>query len=80
VPTAPYDGQSTVTTSRRRSGIEASRLSPHIQKNLAQKIFGKRLMADEPKEPAIDRGSMPSEQGLHSKFVASGNPLDQDLV
>ena len=62
------------------AAFEASRLTPHAEENLAQEILGKRLIADEPNEPAIDGGPMPSEQSLHSKFVASGNPLDQDFV
>jgi hypothetical protein len=45
--------------------MEATRLTPHIEKNLAQEVLGKRLIADEPKKPAVDVGPMPSEQSLH---------------
>jgi hypothetical protein len=34
--------------------LEATRLTPHIEKNLAQEVLGKRLIADEPKKPAVD--------------------------
>jgi hypothetical protein len=60
--------------------LEVTRLTPHIEENLAQEVLGQRLIADEAKELAIDGGPMPSEQSLHSKFVASGNPLDQGFV
>ena len=36
--------------------MEAIRVMPHIEKNLAQEILGKRLTADEPKKPAVDVG------------------------
>jgi len=41
--------------------LETSRLAPHIEKHLAQEILGKRRIADEPKKPAVDVSSMPSE-------------------
>jgi hypothetical protein len=34
--------------------LEATRLTPHIEKNLTQEILGKRLIADEPKKPTIE--------------------------
>src|SRR5215831_17727571 len=37
----------------------------HVEKNLAQEVLGKRLIADEPKKPTIDVGPMPREQGVH---------------
>jgi hypothetical protein len=42
--------------------LEATRLTPHIEKNLAQEVLGKRLIADEPKKPAVDVGPMPGEE------------------
>jgi len=72
--------QPTLTTSRRRSDKEATRLTPHIEKNLAQEVLGKRLIADEPKKPAVDVGPMPGEQRLHRWFAASGDLFNQDLV
>ena len=60
--------------------MKAIRLTPHIEKNLAQEILGKRLMADEPKKPAVDVGPMPREQSLHRWFAAGGDLFNQDLV
>ena len=60
--------------------MEATRLTPHIEKNLAQEVLGKRLIADKPKKPAIDVGPMPSEQGLHRWFAASRDLFNQDLI
>jgi hypothetical protein len=60
--------------------LEATRLTPHIEKNLAQEVLGKRLIADEPKKPAVDVGPMPGEQSLHRWFAASGDLFNQDLV
>jgi hypothetical protein len=60
--------------------LEATCLTPHIEKNLAQEILGKRLIADKPKKPAVDVGPMPDEQSLHRRFAASGDLFDQDLV
>jgi hypothetical protein len=53
--------------------LEATRLTPHIEKHLAQEVLGKRLIADEPKKPAVDVGPMPGEQSLHCWFAASGS-------
>jgi hypothetical protein len=60
--------------------LEATRLTPHIEKNLAQEVLGKRLIAHEPKEPAVDVGPMPGEQSLHRWFAASSDLFNQDLV
>jgi hypothetical protein len=60
--------------------LEATRLTPDIEKNLTQEVLGERLIADEPKEPAVDGGPMPGEQSLHRWFAASGNLFNQDLV
>jgi hypothetical protein len=60
--------------------LEATRLTPHIEKNLAQEVLGKRLIADEPKKPAVNIGAMPREQNLHRWFAASGNLFNQVLV
>ena len=60
--------------------MEAARLTPHIEKNLAQEVLGKRLITDKPKKPAVDVGPMPREQSLHRWFAASGDLFNQDLV
>jgi hypothetical protein len=60
--------------------LEATRLTPHIEKNVTQEVLGKRLIADEPKKPPVDVGPMPSEQSLHRWFAASGDLFNQDLV
>ena len=60
--------------------LEAIRLTPHIEKNLAQEVLGKRRIADKPKKPAVDVGPMPREQSLHRWFAASGDLFNQDLV
>src|SRR6266511_3047499 len=57
----------------RGAALEATRLTPHIEKNLAQEVLGKRLIADEPKKPAVDVGPMPGEQSLHRWFAASAD-------
>ncbi len=37
-------------------------------------------VANEAKQPAVDRGSVPGEQDLHGKLVARRDALNQDLV
>jgi hypothetical protein len=61
-------------------GLSAIDMTPHIEKNLAQEVLGKRLIADEAKKPAVDVGPMPGEQSLHRWFAASGDLFNQDLV
>src|SRR6059058_2457737 len=80
VPTGPYGEQSTLTTSRPRSGIGSDPPDATHRKNLAQEVLGKRLIADEPEKPAVDVGPMPGEQSLHRWFAASGDLFNQDLV
>jgi hypothetical protein len=60
--------------------LESSRLTPHIEKNLAQKVLGNRLTADEPKKPTVDIGPMPGEQSMHRWFASRGDLSNQDLV
>jgi hypothetical protein len=60
--------------------LEATRLTPHIEKNLAQEVLGKCLIADEPRKPAVDVSPMPREQNLHRWFAANGDLFNQVLV
>jgi hypothetical protein len=36
--------------------LEATRMTPDVEKHLAQEVLGKRLIADKPKKPAVDVG------------------------
>jgi hypothetical protein len=65
---------------RRRSGIQSDPPDANIEKNLAQEVLRKRLIADEPKKPAVDVGPMPGEQSLHRWSAASGDLFNQELV
>src|SRR5262245_32798772 len=80
VPTAPYSGQSTLATSKRRTGVRSDPPDATHRENLAQEVLGKRLIADEPKKPAVDVGPMPGEQSLHRWFAANGDLSNQVLV
>ena len=55
--------------------MEVTRLTPHIEENLAQEVLGKRLIAHKPKKPAVDVGPMPGEQSLHRSFAANRGSL-----
>jgi hypothetical protein len=60
--------------------LEATRLTPHIEKNLAQEVLGKRRIANETKKPTVDIGPMSREQSLHRWFAASSDLFNQVLV
>jgi hypothetical protein len=60
--------------------LEATRLTPYIEKNLTQEVLCKRLVADEAEKPAVDLGPMPSEQSLQRWFAASGDLINQVFV
>jgi hypothetical protein len=62
------------------AALESASLLPDIKEYIAQKILGHGLVADEPKQPAIDSGAMPGEQHLHGELVARGNALNQNFV
>ena len=60
--------------------FEAAGLLPYIEEHIAQQILGHGLVANEAKQPAVDRGAVPGEQDLHGKLVARRDALNQDLV
>jgi hypothetical protein len=55
-------------------------LPPHVQKNVAQEVFGQGLITHESQEPAIERDAMPAEKRSHRQLVAAGDPSDQHFV
>src|SRR5262245_16622485 len=60
VPIAPYGEQSTLATSKRRTGIGSDPPgATHREKR--RSFLGKCLIADEPKKPAVDVSPMPRE-------------------
>jgi hypothetical protein len=64
----------------RGSALEPVRLPPHVEEDLAQKVFGRGSVSDKAKEPAIDGGAVPGEQGMHGKLVTSGDAGDQNAI
>ena len=64
--------------------MEATRLTPHIEKNLAQEILGKRPIADEAEKPAVDVGPMPGQVAdieIGAFLIAAGNgPEKQEVL
>ena len=60
--------------------MEATRLTPHIEKNLADEIFRDLFVAYEPKPEAEHPDMVPSVQHLHGEPVALSDPSDQNFV
>jgi hypothetical protein len=60
--------------------LEKVCLTPHVEKHVAQQIFGHRLILDEAKDPAVDRGAMPGKPRLHCEPIATGDPGNQHFV
>ena len=63
-----------------RAPFEPASLAPNVEKNVAQKIFGKRRVVDEANEPSINGRTVPGKQRLHGKPVAASNPFNEQLV
>ena len=61
------------------TAFKAASLLPHVEKHVAQKIFGDGLIADEPEQPTVNGGAMPGEQHLHGELVARCDALNQHL-
>src|ERR1700741_4545177 len=47
--------------------LELIRLLPHVEEDLAQKVFGRSLVSDKAKEPAIHGGAVPREERVHGE-------------
>ena len=63
-----------------RSAFELARLTPHIEENLADKVFSDLFVAHEPQPETKHPDMVPSVQHLHGEPVALGDPSDQDIV
>src|SRR4249919_2658810 len=63
-----------------RAPFEPTSLTPHVQKNFAQKVFGKWCVVDEANEPSINERTVSGKQRLHGKPVAESNPINEQLV
>jgi hypothetical protein len=64
----------------RGASFKPTSLLPHVEEHVAQKVFGDRFVADEPKQPAVDRGAVPSEQHLHGELVACRDARNQHFI
>src|SRR3954469_21528658 len=63
-----------------RAPFEPASLTPHVQKDFAQKVFGKRRVVDEANEPSINGRAVSGKQRFHGAPVAESNPFNEQLV
>src|SRR5882672_3163976 len=63
-----------------RSAFELASLAPHIEKNLADKVFRNLFVPHKPKPEAKHPDMVPSVEHLHGEPVALSYSSDQDVV
>ncbi len=64
----------------RRARLEAIGMAPHVKKDIAEQVLGRRLVTAQANQPTIDGGPMPGEKHLHCQAVARCDALQQRLV